>query len=106
MIYATNLDVVTNTAGNYSGTVMTVAERFQVAANAAFYMSGGNPILATDANDYMTYDRTANEFLFVIGGTTVARINASGLRLPTAPTSASGLSAGQIWNNSADARVA
>lgn len=38
-----------------------------------FYLtkSGGNPLLAVDSNDYMAYDRTANEWRWYVGGGTV-----------------------------------
>lgn len=105
LVYATNIDYTSNGSGSTTGAVKTVSPQFEVATNAAFYMTGGNPVLSFDANDYITYDRTNNEVLVIIGGTTVARFNANGLRLPTAPTSASGLSSGQIWNSSNDARI-
>jgi hypothetical protein len=42
-------------------------------------LSGSNPVLGFDANDYMLYDRTNNLLQTVIGGTERMRINASGL---------------------------
>jgi hypothetical protein len=36
-----------------------------------------NPIVNFDANDYLTYDRSYNQFNFLIGSSVVARINAT-----------------------------
>lgn len=69
-----------------SATKMYVAPtevRFNVAArrDAQFYLdlSGNNVVINFDANDYITYDRPNNKYLFSIGGFTVASIDASGV---------------------------
>jgi hypothetical protein len=41
-------------------------------------LSGGNPILVFDANDYMLYDRTSNFLQTVVGGSERMRIDSSG----------------------------
>jgi hypothetical protein len=41
-------------------------------------LSGGNPILGFDSNDYILYDRTSNFLQTVIGGTERMRIDSSG----------------------------
>ena len=72
-----------------SGTTLT--KRMQITSQGAidflpgpitgyFYMGniGANPYINFDANDYLSYDRTANAFNFVIGGTNELSLTSSG----------------------------
>lgn len=89
-----------NTSGNLSNAQRMFTPGIRLDSTAYWELpSGSNPLMAFDGNDFMQYNRTSNLLSVTIGGTATAIINASGLRLPTLPTSASGLSSGQLWNN-------
>ena len=50
-------------------------------ANFSALLSGGNPIVGFDANDYMIYDRTANALSLVVGAATALSMDANGINL-------------------------
>jgi hypothetical protein len=80
-----------DSAGNVGIGTSSPATKFHVVGNSlvttnsffgdtSYYagLTGSNPILGFDANDYMLYDRTSNFLQTVIGGTERMRINSSG----------------------------
>jgi hypothetical protein len=63
----------TNAGHNFSGGPITLDD-----ANIGIKRNGADPVYLCDANDYLTYNRSADKFVFVIGGVAVASIDASG----------------------------
>jgi len=64
--------------GGITGTTATFSGAIKRDANLYIDLSGSNPVLNFDSNDWISYDRTANKYYFNIGGTAVASIDASG----------------------------
>jgi len=51
-------------------------------SNFSMQVSGGNPLLIMDSNDFLAYIRASNEYAFFIGGAAVATVSAAGVRAP------------------------
>ncbi|TBW33343.1 hypothetical protein EYW49_20505 [Siculibacillus lacustris] len=88
---------------DYTGLIN--ASVFQVAPSAYFTMSGSNPALGCDANDYMLYDRTGNNFQFFIASTLKGGFNSTGVfgdgsQLTNIPSAAKAWAV-WYWNGSA-----
>lgn len=71
--------------------------------DAQFYLviSGGDPFLNFDTNDYISFTRAANTLNFTINSTTVATATPSGfafLQVPSAPTASPGTNTTQLAN--------
>jgi hypothetical protein len=74
-------DVVVNGGLRVTGNISAGGTIYPKSTDGVFYLNtdGGNyPYINFDAGDYLQYDRSANKFLFVIGGALVASIDASG----------------------------
>lgn len=61
--------------------------------DTVFYasISGASPVIYFDDNDYLQFDRSANSWYWVVGGVTVAQINANGVEQTNDATTPGGL---------------
>lgn len=70
--------VMSASAAELSHATKMKAPRFDWDANFAAYLSSSNPIMLFDPNDFMTYDRAANTWSIVIGGSPRISVSAAG----------------------------
>lgn len=70
------IDTFSNTLGPFLGDVRTVTPRLHIDDSYYATMSGANPLLGFDANDFIAYDRAGNSLNFNIG-TNVASLTAT-----------------------------
>jgi hypothetical protein len=75
--------------GNQTVTGNVTATQLGVDANAYINITSSNPLFNMDANDYMQYNRSSNQFEFYVGSSLIGAIAAGGW-------SASGLNASQL----------
>jgi hypothetical protein len=68
-----------NALGDFSapGSALIRTPRVEIDPNAYLVLSGGNPLLAFDATDYITYNRADNRFALAIGATPVMTVDAT-----------------------------
>ncbi|MCA6304543.1 MAG: hypothetical protein IM628_06960 [Phenylobacterium sp.] len=71
---------VTQAGANWAAAADLPAQRTILYADATLYLavSGGNPVLNFDANDFLSYDRTNNRLSMTIGGTERFAVGTSG----------------------------
>jgi len=82
----------TGLTGDYFTTGSVHALAFQCAPDFYMVLSGGNPAIAFDAGDFMSYDRTNNYFNFYANGVNVLYVGpADGPARITDATTANGL---------------
>jgi hypothetical protein len=62
---------------NISGTL--TAPALAIATNFGSYMSGDNPVINFDSNDYLTYTRSSNTLSLFIGGSNRLSVNGTSL---------------------------
>lgn len=79
VLYAGNSDLQDNVIAATLGNVWTEALRLSLDNTAYWTLSSGNPYLAFDTNDYLTYDRTNNVGRYFVGGNEILQWNATGL---------------------------
>ena len=63
-------------AATFNGGIQSPS--IKIDATAGYAMSGSDPMLSFDTNDSLQYSRANNQVKFVIGGSAVASVNASG----------------------------
>lgn len=63
-----SVQVTTNTAGDYNGTIWCLAPRFAIDTYAYFTVVSNVPTLTMDNNDYFSYDRGTNKYNFQVAG--------------------------------------
>ena len=68
-----------------------VASSFVLDANAYYQLQSGNAVLGFDSNDYIAYDRAANNVNVVIGGVFQGGFNASGIVFKDYTTQSTGV---------------
>jgi cupin superfamily acireductone dioxygenase involved in methionine salvage len=73
----TALVVRKNNSGATVFRVDTSSGNIYLGASEFYAQETTNPLLNFDTNDYLAYDKTDNEYRFIIGGTSVFEINAS-----------------------------
>jgi len=66
-------------SGNFSASNIT-ASQYTIDANYNLTLAASNPTVSFDANDFLSYDRTANQYNFQIGGSGVLASNATALQ--------------------------
>ena len=66
-------------SGNFSASNIT-ASQYTVDANYYLTLAASNPTVSFDTNDFLSYDRTANQYNFQIGGSGVLASNATALQ--------------------------
>ena len=66
-------------SGDFAGRIIT-ADQYTVAANFFIAINAGDPVLVFDSNDYLSYDRTNNQYNFQIGGSGVLASNTTALQ--------------------------
>lgn len=84
-IIASNLWMQSNLVGAVggSGLVRSISDRVEIATDAYYHMSGGNPRHVHDANDFDDYVRSSNRRRVVIGGTEAFAVTSTQLIAPT-----------------------
>lgn len=76
-VFAANLVMDNNALGNFLNNDNAILSAPRVEVDPTYLMrrdGGGNPILQFDANDYIGYNRSANDMIAVIGGNTVMTV--------------------------------
>jgi len=83
-----------NASGDFSGNFITATGFY---ADATYYMqmSSGNPFLVFDTNDYLSYDRTNNQYNFQIAGNGIFSLSATATQTYT-PLRLMGSSSGYV----------
>jgi len=83
-----------NASGDFSGNFITATGFY---ADATYYMqmSSGNPFLVFDTNDYLSYDRTNNQYNFQIAGNGVFSLSSTATQT-YAPLRLMGSSSGYV----------
>jgi len=76
LLYAGDTALYSNGLGEINGTVWNKTPRQAIDDDFYLTTSGGNPLIAFATNDYLAYDRTANQLNFQING--VGTISFSG----------------------------
>ena len=66
-------------SGNFSASNIT-ASQYTVDTNYYLTLAASNPTVSFDTNDFLSYDRTANQYNFQIGGSGVLASNATALQ--------------------------
>jgi len=66
-------------SGNFSASNIT-ASQYTIDANYNLTLAASNPTVSFDANDFLSYDRTANQYNFQIGGNGVLASNSTALQ--------------------------
>jgi hypothetical protein len=66
-------------SGNFSASNIT-ASQYTIDANYNLTLAASNPTVSFDTNDFLSYDRTANQYNFQIGGSGVLASNATALQ--------------------------
>jgi hypothetical protein len=74
-----NYLVQRDASGNFSASNIT-ASQYTVDANYYLTLAASNPTVSFDTNDFLSYDRTANQYNFQIGGSGVLASNATALQ--------------------------
>ena len=74
-----NFLVRRDASGNFSASNIT-ASQYTIDANYNLTLAASNPTVSFDANDFLSYDRTANQYNFQIGGSGVLASNATALQ--------------------------
>jgi len=66
-------------SGNFSANNIT-ASQYTIDANYNLTLSASNPTVSFDSTDFLSYDRTANQYNFQIGGNGILALNATALQ--------------------------
>jgi hypothetical protein len=66
-------------SGNFSASNIT-ASQYTIDANYYLTLAASNPTVSFDTNDFLSYDRTANQYNFQIGGSGVLASNTTALQ--------------------------
>jgi hypothetical protein len=66
-------------SGNFSAGNIT-ASQYTIDTNYNLALSASNPTISFDSTDFLSYDRTANQYNFQIGGSGVLALNATALQ--------------------------
>jgi len=74
-----NFLVRRDASGNFSASNIT-ASQYTIDANYNLTLSASNPTVSFDTNDFLSYDRTANQYNFQIGGSGVLASNTTALQ--------------------------
>jgi hypothetical protein len=74
-----NYLVQRDASGNFTAGTIT-ATQYTIDANYNLALSSSNPVISFDSNDFLSYDRTANQYNFQIGGSGVLALNATALQ--------------------------
>jgi hypothetical protein len=74
-----NYLVQRDASGNFTAGTIT-ATQYTIDANYNLALSSSNPVISFDSNDFLSYDRTANQYNFQIGGSGVLASNATALQ--------------------------
>jgi hypothetical protein len=74
-----NFLVRRDASGNFSASNIT-ASQYTIDANYNLTLVASNPTVSFDANDFLSYDRTANQYNFQIGGSGVLASNTTALQ--------------------------
>jgi hypothetical protein len=74
-----NYLVQRDASGNFTAGTIT-ATQYTIDANYYLTLSSSNPVISFDSNDFLSYDRTANQYNFQIGGSGVLALNATALQ--------------------------
>ena len=72
-----SLAAYTNAAGNYNGSVWCMAPRFVADTYCYLQVVGTTPTLSVDDTDYISYDRSANQYNFQVAGAGIFSIGAA-----------------------------
>lgn len=75
------LPIAVNASGDVTltGSIgIPAGKTFSLDAQSYLVLSGSQPILAFDLNDYITYDRANNVFNLIIGGSSKLQVNSTG----------------------------
>jgi len=74
-----NFLVRRDASGNFSASNIT-ASQYTIDANYNLTLASSNPTVSFDTNDFLSYDRTANQYNFQIGGSGVLASSATALQ--------------------------
>jgi hypothetical protein len=66
-------------SGNFSAGNIT-ASQYTIDTNYNLTLSASNPTISFDSTDFLSYDRTANQYNFQIGGNGILALNATALQ--------------------------
>jgi len=66
-------------SGDFAGRIIT-ADQYTAASNYYITLSGTDAVISFDANDYLSYDRTNNQYNFQVNGSGVLALNATALQ--------------------------
>jgi hypothetical protein len=78
ILFAGNTRVIANTLGQTTGLIWTEAYRFVLDGSGYIALSSGNPLIAFDTNDFMSYNRTTNSLTVTIGSVVKSTIDSNG----------------------------
>jgi len=74
-----NYLVQRNASGNFTAGTIT-ATQYTIDANYNLALSSSNPVISFDSNDFLSYDRTANQYNFQIGGSGAFALNSTAVQ--------------------------
>ena len=86
-VFVVNLVMDGNTTANFLNADAAILTAPRVEVDSTFFLRrvAGDPVVQFDANDYIGYNRTANDMIVVIGGNTVTKTAADRVEFSQPP---------------------
>jgi hypothetical protein len=103
-VLVSNIVLTGNTTANYlnSDNAILTAPRVEIDSTFLMRRSSGDPVIQFDANDFIGFNRSANDLFFNIGGATVLTMAADRIQFAQPPqlavTTVAGLPAAAVGN--------
>jgi hypothetical protein len=80
LLYSGNTSLYSNGLGEINGSVWNKTPRQAIDDDYYLTVSGGNPLLVFAPNDYLSYDRTANQYNFQVAGNGIFNMSATAVQ--------------------------